>query len=302
MSSKTKFLPVMALALAVAGPAFAAEPYTRIRPSASAAPITSSDQPVAFVAGDRSLDLARGTWGSQPLNPPSGLLSTRIGDMVGMTVYDALGVPAFTISGALIEPATYEAYYVVATPSAGGGGVLIPATAMLITPESASVATTTQEMAGLRRYSTGEITRRYPNRPVAAVPMMSPVAGGGPITVSTRPTPDPAPPPRMSNWRNIEPLILIHQGNGIGAPVVDSAGQSVGTVSGIAIGPANREARYYVISGPEIGQGMFIAVPVAYTQSAGGRVAFGTRVPDWRKSQRYDNDQVLRQYATFGVE
>jgi sporulation protein YlmC with PRC-barrel domain len=233
------------------------------------------------------LDLDRGMWGTQPLTPPAGLATVRQSDLTGRKITQPNMAPLATIDWVLVDPASGQVRYAVAHRSDYSDYFLVPISAMQITPTTIMVDATDRQFTSLPRMSMAELNTRYPERALAAVAPLPPAA------VIAPPAAAPAPP--------VEPLQLTRRGSVVGWPVVDAAGQPVGTVEAVSVVPATGEVRYAIISGPSMGLGYYIAIPASNIQAAGGRVVLTSAQPNWAQAPRYTGDQVQQIYGRLGT-
>ena len=70
---------------------------------------TDTTKSVAYQGGMQQIDLTRGVWGTQSIDPPPGLVTVRQGDLIGRTVNDSSGTGVLTVEYLLVDPATGDA-------------------------------------------------------------------------------------------------------------------------------------------------------------------------------------------------
>jgi hypothetical protein len=256
---------------------------------------TDTTKSVAYQGGVQQIDLTRGVWGTQSIDPPPGLVTVRQGDLIGRTVNDSSGTGVLAVEYLLVDPATGDARYAVTSSNQFGDYLLVPLSALRITPYAVSVDTTARTLAIMPRISGAALERRFPRTTLTGtIAPVGAMAGFPPAGFA--PVPGVAP-----NWPvspNAEQLQLVHRGSVVGYLVFDSFGQPVGTVDTVAARPGSGEVRYAIVSGPSFGPGYFIAVPAANAQTANGRVVITGSLANWDQAPRYHGDQIQQ---TFGV-
>ena len=113
-----------------------------------------------------------------------------------------------------------------------------------------------------------------------------------PVVPTTAPIPPVAAAPAPV-------LQLRSSGSVVGFPVVDSAGQPIGTVQAVAAERGSGEVRYLVIASPNFGFGYYISVPVADAQTGGDRVVLNAPAGAWMQAPRYASQQINAMYGAF---
>jgi hypothetical protein len=244
---------------------------------------------VAF-QGNAALDLDRGIWGTQPVTPPAGLVMVRQGDIVGRNIEDRAGNPIAWIEYLLVEPATGDARYAVASSNRFPNYVAVPLSAVRIMPTAVVIDGSERTLVLAPKYTLVELDRRYPRTVLTTqvhtgLPPVAPVVGLPPAA--------PVQP--------VEPLQLVRRGSVVGMPVIDVSGQPVGHVDAVAAVPATGEVRYAVIAGPTLGLGQYIVVPATTTSMSGGRVVLNGAPGAWWQAPRYRSDQVQMTYGALGT-
>ncbi len=253
------------------------------------------------------LDMVAGTWGSQPLTPPLGLVSATNSDLIGRNVADTSGTNVLTIEKLLVEPTTGNARYAVTSMNHFSDKVVIPFSALQISPMQIRVDASKETLANMPKFASSELDRNYP-----ATALVAPVAVVVPSTSLYAPavTPlSPLPPvPVMSTTVTtttvpvgVEPLQLARRGSVVGQPVYDSLGQPIGTVSAVAAAPSNGEVRYVLVSGPAFGAGNDIAIPAASASAASGRVVLSAPLAQWQQAPRYRAEVVPQVFGSLGT-
>jgi len=253
------------------------------------------------------LDMVAGTWGSQPLTPPLGLVSATNSDLIGRNIADTSGTNVLTIEKLLVEPTTGNARYAVTSMNHFSDKVVIPFSALQISPMQIRVDASKETLANMPKFASSELDRNYP-----ATALVAPVAVVVPSTSLYAPavTPlSPLPPvPVMSTTVTtttvpvgVEPLQLARRGSVVGQPVYDSLGQPIGTVSAVAATPSNGEVRYVLVSGPSFGAGNDIAIPAASASAAGGRVVLSAPLAQWQQAPRYRAEVVPQVFGSLGT-
>jgi len=253
------------------------------------------------------LDMVAGTWGSQPLTPPLGLVSATNSDLIGRNIADTSGTNVLTIEKLLVEPTTGNARYAVTSMNHFSDKVVIPFSALQISPMQIRVDASKETLANMPKFASSELDRNYP-----ATALVAPVAVVVPSTSLYAPavTPlSPLPPvPVMSTTVTtttvpvgVEPLQLARRGSVVGQPVYDSLGQPIGTVSAVAATPSNGEVRYVLVSGPSFGAGNDIAIPAASASAASGRVVLSAPLAQWQQAPRYRAEVVPQVFGSLGT-
>lgn len=251
---------------------------------------TDTTKSVAYQPGVQQIDLTRGVWGTQSIDPPPGLVMVRQGDLIGRTVNDSSGTGVLTVDYLLVDPTTGDARYAVTSGNRMGDYLVIPLSALRITPYAVSVDASDRTLSTMPRLSGNELERRYPRTTLTGATAPFGTATGFPSTAVSSPMWPVSP--------NAEQLQLVHRGSVIGYPVVDSFGQRVGTVDTVAVRPSTGEVRYAIVSGVSFGPGNYIAVPAESAQTTGGRVIVAGSLANWDQAPRYRSEQVQQ---TFGV-
>ncbi len=253
------------------------------------------------------LDMVAGTWGSQPLTPPLGLISATNSDLIGRNVADTSGTNVLTIEKLLVEPTTGNARYAVTSMNHFSDKVVIPFSALQISPMQIRVDASKETLANMPKFASSELDRNYP-----AAALVAPVAVVIPSTSLYAPTVTPLSPlppvPVMSTTVTtttvpvgVEPLQLARRGSVVGQPVYDSLGQPIGTVSAVAAAPSNGEVRYVLVSGPAFGAGNDIAIPAASASAASGRVVLSAPLAQWQQAPRYRAEVVPQVFGSLGT-
>ncbi len=253
------------------------------------------------------LDMVGGTWGSQPLTPPLGLVSVTNSDLVGRNIADTSGTNVLTIEKLLVEPTTGNARYAVTSMNHFSDKVVIPFSAMQISPMQIRVDASKETLANMPKFASSELDRNYPTTalvaPVAVVvpstslyaPVVTPLSPLPPVPVmSTTVTTTTVPV-------GVEPLQLARRGSVVGQPVYDSLGQPIGTVSAVAATPSNGEVRYVLVSGPSFGAGNDIAIPAASASASSGRVVLSAPLAQWQQAPRYRAEIVPQVFGSLGT-
>ena len=299
------------LAKAVMSVAFALAVTACVAPENSAPVRTETTASVVFEPGYQQIDFSREIWGTQSFTPPAGLVTVRQGDLIGRNIDDAAGTPVMLIEYLLVDPATGDARYAVASSSEFGDYVAVPLSALRVTPSSVSVVATLRQLRRMPRYSLAALESRYPPTTLTTVTTVSTTAMAPAVaplpsvrvvttpTVVTAPAVMPAPPTAVSA-NPPEPLELAHRGIVVGYPVVDSFGQPVGVIDAVAAVPATGEVRYAIISGPTFGPGYFIAAPAASTSLSAGRVVLAGSLATWTQVPRYRGEQIQQSFGVLG--
>lgn len=239
------------------------------------------------------IDVDRGVWGNQPLVPPSGLVSTKQSDLIGRKVFGANNASFGAVDSVLVDPISGKAQYASVYRNGYNDFVLIPITAMQISPSWITVDASDRQLSSMPHLTAVDMDARYSAR-TAAAPMpattLPPAVSGVPPIYGT---PAPLPP--------AEQLQISRRGSVVGWTVVDTYGQMVGSVDSVSIVPGTGEVRYAVVSGPSIGMGYYIVVPAASMQAVNGRVVLNPTLPNWNQSPRYTSDQVQQTYGRLGI-
>jgi hypothetical protein len=233
----------------------------------------------------------RGIWGTQPVTPPPGLMLVRQGDIVGRSVEDANGNPIAFVEYLLIEPSGDARYAVVSSVNRFPNYVAVPLSAARFTSTGLLLDGSERTLVLAPKFSLTELDRNYPRSVVTTTTAVVPGLPPAPM-FGLPPAPLPA---------TVEPLQLVRRGSVVGLPVVDAAGQPVGTVDAVAAVPATGEVRYAVIAGPNLGFGTYIVVPAVLTTAAAGRVVLNGPPGAWVHEPRYRGDYVQRTYGSLGV-
>ena len=300
-------------AKAVTSVAFALAVTACVAPESSAVR-TETTTSVAFAPGYHQIDFVHEIWGTQSFTPPPGLVTVRQGDLIGRNIQDASGTPVMVVQYLLVDPATGEARYAVASSSDFGDFVAVPVSALQITPSAVSVDITLRQLRRVPRYSLASLESRYPLTTLTTVttvsttataPAMTPLPPVTAPVVVTAPTVVAAPTvvtttTTAPSTLPAEPLELAHRGSVVGYPVIDSFGQSVGVIDAVAAVPATGEVRYAIISGPTFGPGYFIAAPAARTSMSDGRVVLAGSLATWSQAPRYRGDQIQQSFGALG--
>jgi hypothetical protein len=245
--------------------------------------------PSTAFQGQTQIDYNRGVWGTQPITPPAGLVMVRQGDIVGRNIEDQNGNPMAWIEYLLVDPATGDARYAVASSNRFPDYVAVPLSAVRITSTSVLIDSGERTLALAPKMTLAELDRRYPRTVITTQTRV----GLPPVAVA------PALPP--APMQVVEPLQLVRRGSVVGMPVVDASGQPVGHVDAVSAVPATGEVRYAVIAGPTLGLGQYIVVPAASTTATGGRVVLGGAPGSWFQAPRYRGDQVQVTYGALGT-
>jgi len=258
----------------------------------SSGPVHTDTTPsVAFQPGENKLDLAHGTWGTQPITPPSGLVTVRDTNLIGRTVEAAGGTPFLTVKDLLVEPTTGDARYAVTTANAFGDYLVVPLSVMQITPTAVRVDATAETLKRMPRFTAAELESRYPRTALRSAVVLPPPAEFATAIPPLTPSPLPAVQPAG------RPLELVRSGSVVRYPVIDSDGRSVGVVEAVSAEPATGEVRYAIISGPRFGRGYYIAVPAGNMRLAGSQVVLNAPLAAWLQEPRYRDDQLEQRYG-----
>lgn len=251
------------------------------------------------------LDMAGGTWGNQPLTPPLGLASVTNSDLIGRNIADSSGTNVLTIEKLLVEPATGNARYAVTSMNHFSDKVVIPFSAMQISPMQIRVDASKETLANMPKFASSELDRNYPATTLTQVVIVPSTSLYAPVVGQTTPLP---PVPVMASTVTtttvpvgVEPLQLARRGSVVGQPVYDSLGQSVGVVSAVAAAPSNGEVRYVLVSGPSFGAGNDIAIPAASASAASGRVVLSAPLAQWQQAPRYRAEVVPQVFGSLGT-
>jgi hypothetical protein len=261
-------------------------------PESRVAVRTDTTPSVAFEPGVKQIDLARGLWGTQSITPPIGLVTVREGNLIGRTI-DADGVPYLTVEYLLVDPNTGDARYAVSTSNEFGDYLLVPLSALRITPWAVSLDATPRTLRTMPKFSAGDLEHRYPRTalavPIAAPPPIAAVSVLPPAAVTAAPPPHP------------EALQLTRRGSVVGYPVFDSYGQPIGTVDAVAAVAITGEVHYVIVAGPSFGVGNYIVVPATSARLAGERVMLVGGLANWTQAPRYRSEQVPQVFGALGT-
>src|SRR5262245_45941852 len=222
-----------------------------------------------------TVDQRGGAWGPQPLTPPAGLVSSRTDALIGASVDTRTRPRALVIEAVLIDPRDNIVDYFVARPAGSETVVMLPVSAVLRSRSGLYVEANDVDVSALPHVTLAQLEAAYAPQ-VAALPTPEPI-------------PYVAPPS--------EPMHLVRRGNVVGYQVVDSYGQPLGLVDSVAAIPATGEVRYMIVSGPSLGPGNFIAIPVASGQTSGDRVIVTGTSASWAQTTRYRGDQVAQVFG-----
>lgn len=251
------------------------------------------------------LDLAGGMWGSQSLTPPLGLVSATNSDLIGRNVADSSGTNVLTIERLLVEPTTGNARYAVTSMNHFSDNVVIPFSALRISPMQIQVDASKETLAQMPKFASSELDRNYPKTALTQVVVVPSTSLYAPVVTQASPLP---PVPLIGNSVTtttvpvgIEPLQLARRGSVVGQPVYDSLGQPVGVVSAVAAAPSNGEVRYVLVSGPSFGAGNDIAIPASSAQAASGRVVLSAPLAQWQQVPRYSSAVVPQVFGSLGT-
>lgn len=111
-----------------------------------------------------------------------------------------------------------------------------------------------------------------------------------PNTATMAPIP-PVPP---------EPALQLRSaGSVVGLPVIDAAGQPVGTVQAVAAVRQTGEIRDLIIASPHFGLGYYISVPAASAQSLGDHVVLNAPPGAWMQAPRLASQQISEMYGAY---
>lgn len=230
----------------------------------------------------------RGVWGAQTIKPPPGLLTAKQGALIGRTITNRYGPSPLVIDYVLVDPSNGDPRYGVVSSHEFDNYVAIPVSALKISPNSITVSATGDELSDLPHYSLNRLMDQYPRTVLTPVPAPPPAsAAAAPPSVATTTL-----PPGPSAASGSEPVQLVHSGSIVGYPVVDSTGQSIGTVNAVAVAPKTGEVRYIVVSSQSFGSGSYIVVPATSAQSSDGRVVLSGSASSWAQAPRYGGDQL----------
>ena len=251
------------------------------------------------------LDMVGGTWGNQPLTPPLGLVSVTNSDMIGRNVADSSGTNVLTIEKLLVEPTTGNARYAVTSMNHFSDKVVIPFSALQISPMQIRVDAGKETLAQMPKFASSELDRNYPATALTQVVVIPSTSLYAPVVTQVSPLP---PVPVMATTVTttavpvgVEPLQLARRGSVVGQPVYDSLGQPVGVVSAVAAAPSNGEVRYVLVSGPSFGAGNDIAIPANSASAASGRVVLSAPLAQWQQAPRYRAEVVPQVFGSLGT-
>lgn len=263
--SWSKLAPVAVLALALA---------------ACAAPVPN--QP----------DFSAGMWDGQAIAPPAGMLTAYQGDLIGRRVDNTVGATPLTVVATIVEPSTGHPRYAVLQGPNSSYDVIVPLTALVITPTSIQLTATDYTLRTLPNYpSLQALQTQYPRTvltPVAQAPVPSLL-------------PPVLPPPVAGAPAVGGPLQFARAGSIVGEPVVDQAGAPVGQVTAVAVVPTTGEVRYAIVAGPDFGPGYYVAVPAAQAVNSSGQVVLSGTLQQWLQAPRYRGDQLPPAIGAVGV-
>lgn len=251
------------------------------------------------------LDMAAGTWGTQTLTPPLGLVSVTNSDLIGRNIADSSGTNVLTIEKLLVEPTTGNARYAVTSMNHFSDKVVIPFSALEISPMQIRVDASKETLANMPKFASSELDRNYPTTALTQVVVIPSTSLYAPVATTLSPLP---PVPVMATTVTttavpvgIEPLQLARRGSVVGQPVYDSLGQPIGVVSAVAASPSNGEVRYVLVSGPSFGAGNDIAIPAASASAASGRVVLSAPLAQWQQVPRYRAEVVPQVFGSLGT-
>lgn len=242
----------------------------------------------------------QGVWGTQTIKPAIGLLTAHQGPLIGRTITNQYGPSPLGIRYTLVDPSNGDARYGVVSKRGDSDYVPIPVSALNTSPSAITVTATDDELSKLPHYSLDRLLEKYPRTvltPVQAPPAAN-VPGAAPTGVATTALP-PSPsqgaasalPPGPSASSGSDAVKLVHSGGMVGYPVVDSSGQSIGTVNAVAVAPKTGEVRYIVVSSQNFGRGSYIVVPASSAQSSDGRVVVSGSAASWAQAPQHEDNQ-----------
>jgi hypothetical protein len=232
-------------------------------------------------------DFDTGMWGGQPIHPPAGLLTAKQGDLVGRTVNDPYGPSPLVVDYVLVDPNNGQARYAVLSTRKYDRYVIVPVSAMAISPYSVTVNANEGELDDLPHMSLAELQHRYPQTVLTPAP---PGALGTAAALPPAPVPPPATPPS-------EPLRLVRSGSVAGEPVVDSFGRPIGRVDAVAAVPSTGEVRYVIVSSPSFGPDSYVVAPASSAHTSGGEVVLAGSSTSWMQAPRYRSEQLRQSFG-----
>jgi sporulation protein YlmC with PRC-barrel domain len=234
------------------------------------------------------VNFAQGTWGPQPIVPPTGLVHSPYDGMVGATIATRSRLGALKVEAVLVDPRDGLVDYVIARPVERTTDlVAIPISAVESNSRGLYVDATDYTINALPHMTVAQLETSYAPGSVAAAPGY---AGPGYYPPGVGPRPIAG-----------EQLRLSRRGNLVGSQVVDGAGAPLGTVSSVALRPATGEVRFLIVAGPTLGPD-FIAIPYGNSTPSNGRIVVNGTAAGWMQMPRYRGDQVVQVFGTLGAE
>ena len=301
-----RLLASAALAAALAsGPAFAQTTTTEtttVYYTVSGAqyllvPAASADQKLAYRAVSPSVDMNRGMWGAQPIQPPAGLVMASASDFVGRTVYDGSGTAFGTVREVLVDPRSGLVHYaLVSTPEIGG--TLYPVPMSAIELPSMKIGMAASDIRLIDDYSLSALEQRYPRAALNVPIVFAPVAMVPVRTVVTTTTAGPGVASGSSSTVITTPPYRISQaGDWVGRAVMDPSGEMIGVVDYLLTDPGTGAVRQAAVSGGSIGRDSYVLIPSANLRVVQGRLVADQTLPALLTGPRLEQAELIQRYG-----
>ena len=243
-------------------------------------------------------DFQQGMWDGETLVPPAGLLTAYQGDLIGRRVDNTAGPTPLAVSATIVDPVQAQPHYVILSGAPSSPAVIMPINALTIGPTAIHITATDYTLATLPQFpNLAVLERHYPRTVITAVaPAPAPA-----VVVAAGALPPVLPQPAVGAVAVGAPLQFMRMGSVVGMQVIDSAGVPVGTVTAVAIVPNTGEVRYAIVTGPNFGPGLYVAVPAAQASASAGQVVISGSINQWLQAPRYRGDQLAPAVGAVGV-